>query len=326
MQNHMYDAEAICALWLTHLEPKLDKRARKLFDAATTRTNRSFLSELIIGSLFGRNGETYIPVTDTPFTPGRNDRHARAIAEMPSVDGVDTLDSMCLFANELRVETNYWANEARKPKNRISFGNFHVFTFEFDVADVGFFKTQLSWIIPKKNPLECPMGEFYKACSRFSDFVGISVVYSGGKSLHIHVVFSTAQADAAMNLSARSSEELRFGFIAHWEKLRAELLRHIDADGHAPDPQLKYPEQYRRLPNGTRTIEEGHLFGIPKGTEVPQVVLWEKQRKRAMKTAKPEAGEGAVKLPIFLRPRPSARLFRWATGYLVYGARAASSR
>lgn len=77
------------------------------------------------------------------------------------------------------------------------------------------------------------------------------------------------------------------------------LAPSVRADGTptTPDTSLKSPVAYRRLPGGQRILDETNLLGIPKGTAVPQLVLWERFRDKATK--------GATRL--FLSPTHFAR-------------------
>ena len=53
-------------------------------------------------------------------------------------------------------------------------------------------------------------------------------------------------------------------------------------DGIEPDPMLRFPETYRRMPNAYRAVEDdGHILGMPRGTWVRQVTVWEQWRERA---------------------------------------------
>ena len=97
---------------------------------------------------------------------------------------------------------------------------------------------------------------------------------------------------AALGLGTRSSADLRAGFIAHWYRLHEILLATIETDGRRADPALRFPEALRRLPNGARTVEEGHLLGIPAGIVLPQVTVWERSRERT-------SGD---ELPLFFTP------------------------
>ena len=144
------------------------------------------------------------------------------------------------------------------------------------------------------NPLDCAVGGLYRHLSQFADFAGITVNYSGNKSLHFHLVFQTALAAAQLGLG--KATDARRGLIAHWDDLHAAVLDHLPLPtGVTADASLRLPEAYRRIPNGTRLIESDcHLLGIPAGMIVSQVTLWEKWVERAASGAE----------VLFFKPEP----------------------
>ena len=75
------------------------------------------------------------------------------------------------------------ALQADAPKDRMVLGDHNVLTDEFDVTDPEFLALQLPWLRPRKNPLDCRMGDLYRYCSQYVD-------------LAIHVVFATFRAGA----------------------------------------------------------------------------------------------------------------------------------
>ena len=90
-------------------------------------------------------------------------------------------------------------------EQRVVVGDHQMFTFEFDKSTLDFLGEQLSWLRSSKNPLDCKIGELYQHCSQWGDFVGITVVYSGNKSLHIHVVFETRLAERKLRIGDGST-------------------------------------------------------------------------------------------------------------------------
>ena len=200
-------------------------------------------------------------------------------------DDAEKLASNTYFANCLQVAP---ASDPlyNAPSQRVVLGPLAIYTFEFDQPALDFFRQQLSWLRSKdKKKLDCPMGDFYKSCSKWTDFRGLTVCWSGHKSLHIHAVFETSPYIAQFG---DPGENARSGMIAHWDKLEAVLLRDLFLTNSdlRPDPQLKFPEQYRRLPNGLREVDKDeHILGVPRGTIVPQITLWEQWRDRSAKNS-----------------------------------------
>jgi len=232
-----------------------------------TRFEREFTPHLL-------DGETYLPVSTIMEVPGRNHSRTLKVAE-----GKLALEENSFFANRLiksnaTYEGGRWQHTAG-PSARVTLSGLHFYTFEFDVADLGFFRTQLSWANWTCKEINCPMGRLFTACSKWIDFRGITVCWSGSKSLHIHIAFDTVPLIDQFGVP---DGDPRPGLIAQWGMLEPLVLEKLDLidSGHRPDPQLRYPEQFRRLPNGHRVIDKDNLLGIPIGTRVKQVTLWEK--------------------------------------------------
>lgn len=302
MFSSLYDQIALIALLRHHLIPILGKKAVKQIVRAIEKPQDWFNRTIIEPRLFRPDfcGGTYYPVAINAYTKDRNHNVAEAIAtDDPDLREFkeDLLRGVTLFANALYVaepDTHDDARIVRRPCERVVLDENYVFTFEFDVTDPAFLEEQFSWLRYSKNPLDCRMGEFFRYLSGFADFRGLTVCYSGNKSLHIHVVFATDLARARLGLDHVGTSNLRDGLSAHWERLEPELLRILGVQHHRPDQQLKYPESYRRLPNGGRLIETGHLLGLPAGIYIPQVTVWERARERA-------AGDD---LPLFFTAEP----------------------
>lgn len=300
-----FDPERFCR---SFVRPKLGAKAANRFRAAISRPLWLLRERVLKPNLFrcqpGQDIDqaSYIPVAATPKTPGRNHLMAQHLAR--GDDSVGPFDPalwglLPYFANVLRAclpdsdeltGDDIW----QAPSERVLVAPSHVFTFEFDVPDIEFLRQQFGWLMAKKKPIDSLMGQLFVRLSGFVDFSGLTVVYSGNKSLHIHITFSTALGDEVLNLGAVANP--RPGFIEHWLLLRpivCEVLR--VPPGVEPDASLRLPEMFRRTPNSYRHIEnEDHLLGVPPGGFVPQVTLFELWRERA------SAGTTAT----FFRPGP----------------------
>lgn len=184
------------------------------------------------------------------------------------------------FTNSLELDRG----RGLAPKGRTILGKHVVFTYEYDRNELTFFQEQLEWLLPKKAWQKSKIGTLFNLCSeRWADFVGITVVWSGGKSLHIHITFE-CQTYQGLHSVVGSAHE---GLMAHWdmlaEEVQATLMPSPKPDGQPtiPDLNLKVPGSFRRLPGGMRRLEKDNLLGMPAGMKVPQVVLWEHFRERA---------------------------------------------
>jgi hypothetical protein len=308
------------ALWEKFIAPNLGKTEARQFIQASTKGQRQFADRFINDQLFhpdNAGAGTYIPVDIETHTPGRNHLLAESLAANRSVySHLDADPAICLtyFTNALKigkqiVDPLTGESVWERPSERVVMGDLHAFTFEFDINDPTFLKLQLSWLRSPKNPLDCPVGTLYQHLAQFADFAGITVNYSGNKSLHFHLVFDTRMAVDQLGLAAAT--DVRHGLMSHWDALLPVVLDRLGVrSGITADASLRLPEAYRRVPNGTRVLEKaGHILGIPAGTFVPQVTLWEKWRERA--------APGADAL--FFKPEP------FFTGAIFGRARGASN-
>lgn len=284
------------ALWVHYYEPALGKRAANQFRRAMQRPDDAFADHFLNPYLFRPDlgAGLYVPVDITKYSDGRNHMLAETIATRPWEVGVDGDPRMGIsyFANPLRIGVQCpdpftegrWVWEP--PSQRVILAPIQMFTFEFDQPSVAFLGEQLAWMRSTKNPLDCPMGALYRHCSTYADFAGITVNYSGNKGVHVHIAFRTNLAVAAFPGLGGSRVDIRAGLIEHWSRLHPEVLRVLGVpEGITADAAVRYPEQFRRLPNGLRVLEKPNLMGVPAGEIVPQVTLWERWTERAAKDA-----------------------------------------
>jgi hypothetical protein len=276
-------------LWNTYVRPVLGRQAARQFCAATDRQDNAFRQNFVGPQLYAadHNGDgTYVPISTETTTLGRNHYLAEYLAggSWPWASD-DPFDGATYFANVLSltqplVDPETGSEDWEPPSRRIVLGDQYAFTLEFDYADPEFLALQLSWLRSPKNPTDSLIGQFYLDMTKFTDFAGITVNYSGGKSLHVHVVFNLGLAKQSLGLLHASS--IRDGLITHWHELHRLFLAKTALTGVTADTATRLPEQYRRLPNGCREIDsDTHILGIPKGTIVPQVTLWERWVKQA---------------------------------------------
>src|SRR3954447_8168952 len=302
-----HDQDWLVPFWQEHITPTLGPKAARQFVRATQSPSNWLADTIIKPRLFRPDwlGALYYPVDLDKFSVGRNHRLAELIASDPdplATYGGDPWTGLTLFTNQLclsrlldQAEDDRAAQQPDPPKHRVVLGDHHIFTFECDVPDPEFLKLQLSWMRSSKNPLDCPLGALFRHCSGYADFAGVTVNYSGNKSLHFHLVFETGFARHRFKLEDVITSNIRRGLVGHWERLHEDVLRVLEVpDGIRADEHLRFPESFRRVPNGSRLIEAGHLLGFPPGTLIPQITFWEKARERAA------GGE----LPLFFQPEP----------------------
>ena len=199
----------------------------------------------------------------------------------------DPRDGVSLFANYLRFGVADDEGCWDAPSDRVMVGPFTIFTIEHDAPSdwatedrIGHLETQLSWLRKSGD------GENSRAIHRmiewgrqFSDFRGVVANYSGNKSVHINFIFYTGhilQHDPGLIDKLRPAYSAAFGRLsdAFTELLPAAVK---------PDPALRQPEQFRKLPNGTFVVpkDKEHLFGVPAGARIKQMTLYERLLSKA---------------------------------------------
>jgi hypothetical protein len=240
----------------------------------------------------------YLPLAQDIFVLGRNHNMALVAAGYPSNI---VQDEGCYFANHLRLGFENEPDNWEPPKERVV-GSSHVFfTLEYDPPSewehtrrLKFLDTQLGWFRKSgSNDLDRPIRPVWNWATQFSDFRGMCANWSGHKSVHIHLVFETSDI---MARCGNRRDDVRQAYIELWKILRDEVVRIFPQDCE-PDDSLASPEQYRKVPNGRFTIgKSDHLLGIPEGTAVPLLCLWEKLLDRAPARAnKAFINEGVLK-------------------------------
>lgn len=258
-------------IWAKYYAPHLTKTEVNQLRRAKSGSQSLLLTDVIQKQGFDPRQRTYMPVACNKNVPGRSHY---AVANL--IEGRDAgWDQQCLFANALRVAAQ-GDDDFGSPSTRVVVAPHHILTIEFDEAEVGFFQQQLGWLRSSRNALDSFVGQFVAHLrNRYADVVGLSVVYSGHKSLHFHFVVSTSVVTGAVS----DPTSARFGFQSGWDRLHAEFLNFAPFDipvGMKADASLRQPETFRRLPGGMRLNDQpNHLFEVPLDEPLFQGVLWE---------------------------------------------------
>ena len=261
------------ALWEAYYGPHLTKYQLNQFKKALRQPSSRLLTDIIQPMTYQRDAGSYLCVTDNPTILGRGPDTSRTLP----ADVTDVAWAIqSYFTNPLRLVPNS-DPEFNSPKLRTALGPYYVVTLEFDGGGMDFVRQQLDWFRSSTNKLDSPIGQFARHLWRqFADFRGLTVVYSGSKSFHYHLTFSTdLLAHRASDLTSLS---LRNGFGSTYDTLKGIMCGFETLaipEGLVPDDSLRVPEHLRRLPGGVRASKDNHLFGVPAGEIVPQVVMWE---------------------------------------------------
>jgi hypothetical protein len=190
-----------------------------------------------------------------------------------------------LFANPLA-----WVDidgGGSRPSDRAINVGFCIYTLEFDKLSVA-------------EQLKAIWGGGLKRTDEilrhFKDYRGCEVVYGGNKSLHFHFVFDLRHWNHDLAFAKNSSYQenwladfpdiyLREAHQDRWEVIACAFCKGTGIEA-APDEQLKYWEQNRRLPLALRRVAEGHPLGRPAGSYVQQVVMASTVRKTVPRQGK----------------------------------------
>lgn len=258
--------------WRDDAAQYLNRYELAQLDRAIAQPLTAFHERVIGPQFFARDRGFYLSLQRDQYAEGRNHLVSEKLFWNPQAD----FSEQTYFTNPLSFDRPAVGDNGQliwtSPKSRVVLGDFQVFTFEFDDPTITFLKRQLGWLRSSKHPLDCPVGDLFRTLQEFVDFAGITVNWSGNKSLHIHIVFSTSV------LTVESG--VRAGHRAHWAKLKNIVMETLDP-GIEPDPGMDQAERYRRLPNGSRKLDKPNLFGTQVGETVPQITLWEKYLDRA---------------------------------------------
>jgi hypothetical protein len=203
-----------------------------------------------------------------------------------------------LFTNALVIPQGYGSagfqiEQAPKPKWRATNNGLVFVTIEYDCETPEQLESLMAWTrnIGNSGPA---FAEVDREFCRLKDYRGYCVIFTGNRSLQFHLVFSTSHL---RNLPVDIFAEIRLrkhrqdaALIAnihetYWDHAQ-DVFERILRPELSPDPKLRSVVQWRRTPWGIRRLEkDSTVLGIPAGTEIPQIVIAEKIRQRAPKTA-----------------------------------------
>lgn len=264
-RNIVSDRELLAAI------KALDSRFVPLFERGLAG-KASILEQRLARSAFG-DGE-YHCLAPIKKLAGMNHHHAENVAF-----GRAKVHHFPLFSNRLAVTEPDTSGKWPEAKGRLRLGTQQIFTFEFDVETEAFLVEQLGWCLPKPPFKASALSILHDRLRQYADYRLMTVVWSGNKSLHIHVTFETQ-----LYLNTHASpcpSTIQGGHKAHWEVLRPMLLDVLRPSvGAQPDGHLSYATSFRRTPNALRKLDKPNILGFPAGRSVRQVVLFEEETKR----------------------------------------------
>jgi hypothetical protein len=236
-----------------------------------------------------------VPVADDVRLKGKLPVHSEKLCrtEFPS-----SAFPHCYFTNPLVIPVGYGTegfdeNSALKPKYRATNIGFLVITIEFDCQTTDQLEECLAWTRCGNGEgdfSKSPFAAVDRGLSRFKEYRGYTIVFTGRRSLHFHLIFSTKHlenapwdSNAEQRLAQSHSDLLHQAHQIYWDKA-AEIFASILRPSLSPDRALRSLTHWRRSPWGLRTLTEKDdlpVLGLPIGTVIPQLVIHEKIRTRA---------------------------------------------
>jgi hypothetical protein len=183
---------------------------------------------------------------------------------------------------------------ASKPSLRSTNIGMVVVTIEFDCQNVGQFEENLAWL-RKGGSSVSGLSLLIAQLSQYKEFRGCCVVFSGGKSFHHHFPISTEHflrapfnATAAERLASdwQTDAALMQRAYGHYYDVVEDAFESVIGPSMKADRSMRRFGQLRRLPWGVRQLEAASVLGIPAGTLVPQLVVFERILSRAPRNSK----------------------------------------
>ena len=204
----------------------------------------------------------------------------------------------CYFSNALVIpggfgEPGFDAARATKPSMRAANIGMIIVTHEFDCETSDQLEENLEWT-RKGGRKMAPILQVATELKQYRDFMGVTAVFSGSRSIHFHFAFSTdhfQHAPVHPNAAARGTSEQHADSAlldkAHnvlWDCV-GDTMERVLSPSMACDKQMRSLTKYRRAPFGIRVLDKpSTILQLPSGTPVPQIVLIEDQRlERASK-------------------------------------------
>lgn len=259
---------------------------------------KSKLLQLLHASVYDEGKGLYIPFTDDVYLLGKGPGHSKASHSSPNAlsKGPITFE---YFTNALLIPVGYGTDafvwkQATPPKLRVTNAGFLVVTLEMDCVTLQEFEQNLAWTRGRNEDFSLSdFGRVEEKLCQLTEYRGFSIVFSGRRSLHFHVVFSTEHLEQCAYGALAADRLANTGGASLVAKAHEEYWDHVSSifsETVGPtnfDEKLRSVVQWRRTPWAIRTLDEPfEALGLSKGSRIPQIVIHENIRSRAAKNAK----------------------------------------
>ncbi len=253
--------------------------------------SRSALLRLILDHCYDPSRGFYVPVTDDVRLVGLLPIHSSLLGptDFPSAPFPH-----CFFTNALSLPAGFTTagfdpDTLPAPKHRATNIGFMVVTIEYDCLTAADMEESLSWTRGGDGEFgKSPFAAVDRALCAFKEYRGYTIVFTGNRSLHFHLIFSTKHLENAPwdcsadeRLAGPQASVLHEAHRTYWEATAA-AFDSVLRPSLSPDRSLCSLTHWRRSPWGMRDLDKAsEVLGLPAGTVIPQIVIHEQIRSRA---------------------------------------------
>lgn len=270
---------------------------QKQLERADKRKSNIFFEKYVEPRLYSREHGWHIPFFDRKEGTFSQNPLERLITQAEGIDPANILPSAQLFTNALKFadfdptkQVKGKSSGATAPKLRVINSGMMIMTFEHDGNGPESLQQQLDWFAGK--PEDCLFSRVHKALSKFADYRGYIVVFSGHKSLHIHIIWDTTHLSKELTKSDNGPKNYwsmdvpdaalaplhRMGWTEVAGIIQSKLNVDLEFDLNVSTYYAK-----RRSPWGTRIIDKtDNIHGFKVGDRVEQIVVQERVLTRAV--------------------------------------------
>lgn len=277
-------------------ELAIGQKYKRQLENAEARLENRFFETFVEPVLHCPKNDIHVPFFDRKQGTFSQLPLEQIIEFSNSEDCAAILPDTQLFTNPLKFANfnssrvgNKSSSGFTPPSLRVTNGGFLVLTFERDGEGPAALEQQLDWFAGKKDA--CLFNQVHIELCKYADYRGYCVVFSGHKSLHIHIVFDIrhlskelAKIDkGAMKHWSMDVPNTALALLHHicWCEVVGIIQRELNIDLEF-DRNLSAYYAKRRSPWGTRVIDkQDNIHGFDIDDTITQVVVQERILSRS---------------------------------------------